>query len=84
MQFGDTALTRAARYGHRDVVELLLGHGARTEHQNQVIRGDGWEGAGARSFCVVHCVCGAWAWGFALGYNVLFFDDLIFLVIRCF
>ena len=36
------------------MVELLVGHGARIDYQTKVIRGDG--SAGARSFCVVHCV----------------------------
>ena len=47
MQGGDTALTLAAAHGRRDVVEVLVGHGARIDHQTEVILGDGCEGAGA-------------------------------------
>ena len=59
MQWGKTALMEAAQYGHRDVVELLLGHGARIEHQTLVIRGDGWGGCGCEellrgALCVEH------------------------------
>ena len=41
MQNGFTALMLAAINEHRDMVELLLGHGAQIEHQTKVIRGDG-------------------------------------------
>ena len=35
-QYGSTALIGASCYGHREVVQLLLEHGADTEQQNLV------------------------------------------------
>ena len=37
MQNGYTALSLAASKGHSGTVELLLGHGARIEHQDKVM-----------------------------------------------
>ena len=41
MQFGDTALIRAAGEGHLQIVQQLLKSGADTDLQNKVRRGDG-------------------------------------------
>ena len=35
---------KAAKFGHSDVVDLLLRHGAQVQHEDQVIRGKGLEG----------------------------------------
>ena len=43
MQDGDTPLGRAAQWGRLDTVKLLVRHGARIEHQNKVMWGDGWD-----------------------------------------
>ena len=45
MQFGETALTVAARAGTLEMAELLIRYGARAQHRDEVMRGEGWEGA---------------------------------------
>ena len=39
-QNGSTALYLSAYNGHSGTVEVLLGHGARIEYQNKVVRGE--------------------------------------------
>ena len=48
MQNGGTALLLAAKGGHVDMVRLLLEHGANTDVQDKVTRGEGCEGVSVR------------------------------------
>ena len=45
MQSGETALLYATQYGHFDIADILLRHGASVQHENKVIRGKDSEGA---------------------------------------
>ena len=45
-QGGNTALIWAARYGHREIVSLLLDRGAQTEATNKVRRKMAYDGGG--------------------------------------
>ena len=38
MQYGDTALLKAAKNGFAEIVTILLAYGAKIEHQDKVIR----------------------------------------------
>ena len=44
MQNGETALLYATQYGHFDIADILLRHGASVQHENKVIRGKDSEG----------------------------------------
>ena len=41
MQYGYTALTRAAENGHLQIVQELLKHGADADAKDEVMQGDG-------------------------------------------
>ena len=43
IQAGDTSLTAASYFGHRDCADLLLTRKAEIDHQDKVTRGEGWE-----------------------------------------
>ena len=47
MQNGNTAFIHAAKNGSVELVDLLLRHGARIQHQDKVIRGKEREGVPA-------------------------------------